>query len=100
MTRSLRSLSQLLYQGMIRRDESIVEPHGLELDRGLTFDDQSFTINTIRGDSESVVEIQPHLNAGLWPVYLEQCDMQYRPPPSDGTQEAPGAHPQNPPVPT
>ena len=66
--------------------------------RGLTFEDQSFTINTIRGDSESVVEIQPHLNSGLWPVYLEMCEMQYNLPPRDGTEVGPGNAPQTPPV--
>ena len=61
--------------------------------RGLTSASDSFTINTIRGDQEFHLEIQPHLNSGLWPVYLEECDMRFTPPPTDGRQEAPGAHP-------
>ncbi len=69
---------------------------GLLVQRRLTSPVQNVTINTIRGDSESVVEIQPHLNSGLWPVYMEQCEMQFVPPPTDGSEEAPGAHPQKP----
>ena len=61
----------------------------------LTTLESSVTINPIRGDKETRVEFQPHLNSGLWPVYLTECDMRYVEPPTDGRQEAPGALPQN-----
>ncbi len=35
---------------------------------------QNVTINPIEGDKEFHLEIQPHLNAGLWPVYLAMED--------------------------
>ena len=56
---------------------------------------KNVTINPIEGDQEFMKEIQPHLNAGLWPVYLAQAEreMTFTPPPTDGTEEAPGAHP-------
>ena len=57
------------------------------------------TINPNRGDKEFQLEIQPHLNSGLWPVYLDML-MRSQLPPSDGRQEAPGAVPPNPPAPT
>ncbi len=60
---------------------------------GLTIPNRSVTINPIRGDKEFQLEIQPHLNAGLWPVYLEQS-MRSLPPPTDGREEAPGAPPE------
>ena len=57
---------------------------------------KNVTINPIEGDQESMKEIQPHLNAGLWPVYLAQAEREvvWVPPPTDGTEEAPGAKPQ------
>ena len=42
--------------------------------RSLTAPRKNVTINTIRGDTEFTMEIQPHLNTGLWPVYLAQAD--------------------------
>ena len=61
---------------------------------------KNVTINPIEGDQEFMKEIQPHLNAGLWPVYLAQAASleELRPvdPPTDGTEEAPGAHPKPP----
>ncbi len=54
---------------------------------------KNVTINPIEGDKETRLEFQPHLNAGLWPVYLEQCDMQFVPPPTDGSEESPGGPP-------
>ena len=68
--------------------------------RSLTSRDANVTMNTIRGDKETRVEFQPHLNSGLWPVYLEELEMRYEDPPTDGRQEAPGAAKPNPPVPT
>jgi len=61
--------------------------------RGLTFEDQSFTINPIRGDKEIRSEFQPHFQAEFWPAYLKECDMRFVPPPTDGREEAPGAQP-------
>ena len=58
---------------------------------GLTSASDFVTINTIRGDSESVVEIQPFLEPALWAIYLEESEMRYEAPPTDGRQEAPGA---------
>ncbi len=66
--------------------------------RSLTALDENVTINPNRGDQESHLEIQPHLNSGLWPVYLTECEMRFVPPPTDGRQEAPGAATKNPPV--
>ena len=76
---------------MLPRVPRHVENHGSS--RGLTFEQQSFTINTIRGDSDSVVKNQPHLDEGLWPVYLTECDMRFVPPPTDGREKAPGGNP-------
>jgi len=42
--------------------------------RGLTTPNDSVTINPIRGDEEFEVKIQPHLNSGLWSVYIEGYD--------------------------
>ena len=64
--------------------------------QGLTTADRSVTVNTIRGDKETRLEFQPHLNSGLWPIYLAECAMRYEPAPTDGRQEAPGAHPKPP----
>jgi len=67
----------------------------------LTRSFQNVTINPNRGDKETQIEFQPHLNAGLWPGYLEQCEMEFMKeniPPSDGPLEAPGAVPPNPPI--
>ena len=58
---------------------------------------KNVTINPIEGDKESRLEIQPHLNSGLWPGYIEECAMRYELPPTDGRQEAPGAATPNPP---
>jgi len=66
---------------------------------GLTTPFQNVTINPNRGDQEFMKEIQPHLNVGLWPIYLAQCELEFHLPPIDGTQEAPGATAPNPPVP-
>jgi len=63
---------------------------------GLTQAFHSVTINPIRGDKGISIEIQPHLNAGLWPVYLEELEMRYEDAPTDGRQEAPGAVPPKP----
>ncbi len=68
--------------------------------RTLTAPMKNVTITTMKGDSESEVEIQPHLNSGLWPIYLEMCDMLFEQPPRDGTEQAPGNAPQTPNVPT
>ncbi len=59
---------------------------------------KNVTINPIEGDQEFMKEIQPHLNTGLWPVYLAQAERELKPiePPTDGREEAPGAHPQPP----
>ncbi len=79
------------------RGASTVGSNGNILD--LTRLVKNVTINPIRGDQEFMKEIQPHLNAGLWPVYLAQATRdELRPvdPPTDGTEEAPGAHPQKP----
>ena len=65
----------------------------------LTSPEVSVNVNTIRGDQEFMKEIQPHLNAGLWPVYLRECDFRYVPPPTDGREEAPGGPPRNPNIP-
>ena len=65
--------------------------------RMLTSPEDSVTINTIRGDREFEVEIQPHLNSGLWSVYLEELEMREVQAPTDGRQEAPGATTPNPP---
>ncbi len=62
----------------------------------LTIPLQNVTINTIRGDKESIVrqndeEIQPHLNSGLWAVYLEEAELRPLPLPEDPEKrEAPG----------
>ena len=65
----------------------------------LTSSRKKFTINPIEGDKEFQLEIQPHLNAGLWPVYLEMAEMQWNEPPTDGREEAPGGPTPNTPVP-
>ena len=64
----------------------------------LTSGGSSVNVNHIRGDTEFHAEIQPHLNSGLWPIYLEECDMRFVPPPTDGREEAPGANPNQTPV--
>ncbi len=88
--RKVRSIVEGLSSRMTPRVPRHVGNHGSS--RGLTFDDLSFTMNTIRGDKEfRLEEIQPHLNSGLWPVYLEELEMRYEDPPTDGRQEAPGA---------
>ncbi len=51
--------------------------------RGLTPPLDFVNLNTIRGDKEIAVEFQPHLNSGLWSVYLEDCAMRYEEPPQD-----------------
>ena len=63
--------------------------------RRLTSGDCSVTINPNRGDKETRPEFQPHLNEGLWAVYLEEFSMRDEPPPTDGREEAPGARPPN-----
>ena len=62
--------------------------------KGLTMPLQNVNVKPIRGDQEFMKEIQPHLNAGLWPVYLAQADARWEDPPSDGREEAPGARPE------
>ena len=66
--------------------------------RRLTFPESSVNINPIRGDQEFMKEIQPHLNVGLWPIYLAECELRYVDPPVDGRQEAPGHAEPNPPI--
>ena len=67
--------------------------------RTLTSLRENVTINPIEGDSESVVQIPPHLNSGLWSVYLEEYEsMRETQPPTDGSQEAPGGTTPNPPT--
>ena len=92
----IRSITEILSTGKLPRVPRDVESHGSS--RGLTFGDRSFTINTIRGDSDFVVENQPHLNEGLWAVYLAESEMIVNKPPTDGREVAPGAHPKPPPV--
>jgi len=56
----------------------------------------------IRGDKGISNEIQPHLNSGLWAVYLEDTrmnEMKPTPPEEIGPREAPGARPK-PPIPS
>ncbi len=86
--RRIRSLVEGLNTRMLSRVPRHVGNHGSS--RGLTFDDQSFTIKPIRGDKEFVVKIQPHLEPALWAIYLEESVMRYERPPTDGRQEAPG----------
>ena len=82
---------------MLPRVASDVGNHGSS--RGLTFEDRSFTMNTIRGDKEIRVEFQPQLfEPALWAQHLKDCDMRFVPPPTDGREEAPGAHPKLTPV--
>ncbi len=85
----IRSLFELMDEPRVSRD---VGKKGHS--RFLTTLDENVTINTIRGDSESVVKIPPHLDSGLWPVYLEEMQMRYEPAPTDGRQEAAGGPPQ------
>ena len=58
----------------------------------LTSASEFVTVSTIRGDADSrPIENQPHLNSGLWPVYLEEADMRYEPVDRDDPKsEAPG----------
>jgi len=66
-------------------------PHVDVGSKELTCSSRSVTINPIEGDKEFPLEIQPHLNAGLWPVYLEMSDMRFVPPPVEREKrEAPG----------
>ena len=98
----IRSLVKLLgtestrMRGHASRDSAF----GLLDQLRLTAPVKNVTITTMKGDSESEVEIQPHLNSGLWPIYLEMCDMLFEQPPRDGTEQAPGNAPQTPNVPT
>ena len=63
----------------------------------LTTVQSSVNVNHIRGDQEFMKEIQPQrFEAKLWPVHLAHADVVYLPPPTDGSQEAPGAHPPKP----
>ena len=59
---------------------------------------KSVTINPIEGDKLLLSAVkQPHLEPALWAIYLEQAmrnEMRPVDPPADGTEEAPGAHPQ------
>jgi len=59
---------------------------------GLTTPFQNVTINPIEGDQVFMtLEKQPHLNAGLWSVYLAQADLRELPLPEDPEKrEAPG----------
>jgi len=66
--------------------------------RSLTAPRENVTINPIEGDSESDVEIPPHLNEGLWPEYLLMCELRFEPAPTDGRESAPGAPPSPPTV--
>ena len=44
------------------------------VDKGLTTPFQNVTINPNRGDKETRLEFQPHLNSGLWRIYIDNYD--------------------------